>query len=76
MAIPLMAAVSMSARPALLRMVDARVPTELVSSLVPLSEYVCPLVIVGASLIPVTTICAVALLREKAVEPPELAVEA
>jgi hypothetical protein len=57
-------------------MAEASVPLEVASSVVEVSVCVAALVIVGASLTAVTLIDAVALLVEKAVVPPELAVVA
>jgi hypothetical protein len=67
---------STSASDALLSIADASTPADEVSSFTLVSEYVWPLVIVGASLTLVTTIWAEASLLEKAVVPPELAVVA
>jgi hypothetical protein len=57
-------------------MAEASVPLEVASSVVEVSVCVAAFVIVGASLTLVTTICPLALLVEKAVVPPELAVVA
>ncbi len=69
-AIPPTAPASTSAQVAPVRMAEASVAEELVSSLVPVSVKLCPLVIVGASLTLVTVIWAEALFVEKAVVPP------
>ena len=76
MAKPLRALVSTSAQLTPLKMAEAKVPLEVVSSVVAAKVGVAPLVMVGASLTAVTLIEAVALLFENAVLPPELAVVA